>query len=314
MSITSTLYNKLAPTSLKNGFFYINLFIGIYSYIFSHTSFSSFVMIIIAIIFIRRFVFIALDSDLILSYYEKYGKKVDELRGQVVWITGASSGIGEGLALELAKAKVKLALSAPTEDELKEVKQKCLETGKLSEEDVLVVPFDMTDYSKHEWAFSTVKEHFGKVDVLVSNAGRTQRARWENIELEVDKALFDLNVFSLINLARIVTRHFVSVGGGRHVITSSLSGVLGTPFLSSYVASKHALHGYFESLRAERGAQGISINILCPGPVESNIEASAFHENLDDKSVIERKPRIMKTARCARLYAIAMANDVKEML
>ncbi|RXG61962.1 Dehydrogenase/reductase SDR family member 7 [Armadillidium vulgare] len=247
MSITSTIYNKLAPTSLKNGFFYINLFIGIYSYIFSHTSFSSFVMIIIAIIFIRRFVFIALDSDLILSYYEKYGKKV-----------------------ELAKAK---------------------KTGKLSEEDVLVVPFDMTDYSKHEWAFSTVKEHFGKLDVLVSNAGRTQRARWENIELEVDKTLFDLNVFSLINLARIVTRHFVSVGGGRHVIMSSVAGVLGTPFSSSYAASKHALHlkGYFESLRAERGAQGISINILCPGPVESNIEASAFHEKLDDMKNLSRR-------------------------
>ena len=81
-----------------------------------------------------------------------------------------------------------------------------------------------------------------QIDILVSNAGRSQRAQWENIDTEVDKQLFELNVFSLVALARKVTHHFLATGGGHHVITSSTAGKMGPPFSGSYGASKHALH------------------------------------------------------------------------
>ena len=83
---------------------------------------------------------------------------------------------------------------------------------------------------------------FSQIDILVSNAGRSQRAQWENIDTEVDKQLFELNVFSLVALARKVTHHFLATGGGHHVITSSAAGKMGPPFSGSYGASKHALH------------------------------------------------------------------------
>ncbi|MCL4137352.1 UNVERIFIED_CONTAM: hypothetical protein GTU68_057523 [Idotea baltica] len=188
-----------------------------------------------------RFVFLPADCDMILQYYEYFGKNVDSLNGEVIWITGASSGIGEALALTLAKGKVKLALSARSEDLLHKVKERCIEIGNLDSEDVLVVPLDMTDYDKHESAFSTVLKHFGKVSSANRSAYGPQRAQWERIETSVDEALFYVNTFGLLRLARRATLHFVSVGGGSHVVMSSVAGRMGVPMSASYTGSKHAL-------------------------------------------------------------------------
>ncbi|RXG54540.1 Dehydrogenase/reductase SDR family member 7 [Armadillidium vulgare] len=114
-----------------------------------------------------------------------------------------------------------------------------------------------------------------------------------------------------MNLARIVTKHFVSVGGGKHVVLSSVAGLVGTAFSASYTGSKHALIGYFETLRAEKGAHGVSINIICPGPVESNLDNLLLYEKLDEKVETHRKGKMMSSKRCAELCVAVMANDVK---
>jgi len=234
------------------------------------------------------------------------------LTGQVVWITGASSGIGEFLAYELANCNCKLVLSARREDELQRVKAECVKRSMLTENDVLVLPMDVTITSKHQEMFQQVLDHFGSLDVLVNNAGRTQRAKWECIDLEVDRQLFHLNVFSVVALTRVVLPHFLDRNKGQVVVMSSAAGKMGVPGSASYTGSKHALHGYMECLRAERA--NIAITLLCPGPVFSNLLQTAFTEKPDEVygQVWGSKDRRMATDRCARLCAVAIAHKVDE--
>lgn len=167
------------------------------------------------------------------------------LRGKVVWVTGASSGIGKGLAICLAKNGVKLVLSARREDELEKVKQDCLNLSSklLSKDDILVLKMDMLEISKQEEHFETVINHFGGLDVLVNNAGRSQRAPWELVELSVDRELFELDVFSVINLCRIAVKYFDKINKRGHLaVTSSGAGIVGVPFSPSYCGAKHAIH------------------------------------------------------------------------
>lgn len=161
----------------------------------------------------------------------------------MVWITGASSGIGKSLGIVLARHGVKLCLSARREDELEKVKLECLAGSSLKPADILVLKMDMLQTDKHEDYFDQVIKHFGQVDVLVNNAGRSQRALWQNIELQVDRELFDLDVFSIVNLTRVYVRYVEKNKLEGHVaVTSSTAGLLGVPNSCSYVGAKHAIH------------------------------------------------------------------------
>lgn len=114
--------------------------------------------------------------------------------------------------------------------------------GLLTDRDILVIPLDVTDTSTHATAFDRAVRHFGHVDVLYNNAGRSQRAFWEDIDLEVDKEMFNLNVFGVVNLSRIAVAHFKKRGSGIVAVNSSIAGVLGVPFSGTYTGSKHAIH------------------------------------------------------------------------
>lgn len=281
------------------------LFIGLCS------SYVSCLYLIAALAFVR-YIVIPAECDLVLGFLRKFGKPVDSLKGQVVWITGSSSGIGRALAIRLAKAGVKLAISARSVESLKEVKQRCIETGGVKDDDVLVLPLDMIQYDQHQPAFDAVIKHFGELDILVSNAGRSQRGRWEMIEVDVDRELFELNVFSLVSLSRIVTRYFLGKGRGHHVVTSSTAGKLGAPLSASYTGSKHALQGYFECLRMEKAGRGLDITMFCPGPVDSNLLNVCFTENKGKALGQQFRGARMPTDHCAELFAIAIANKVTE--
>lgn len=163
------------------------------------------------------------------------------LKGKVVWITGASSGIGKQLALLMAKNGVKLCLSARNVDRLDAVKMECLKLGKrLQPNDVLVLQMDMLDLDSHQKKFDKVMKHFGQIDVLVNNAGRSQRALFRDIHTVVDRDVFELDVFSVVNLSRIYVRKFN--GRGHIAITSSSVGMISVPNSASYTAAKHAIH------------------------------------------------------------------------
>lgn len=158
-----------------------------------------------------------------------------------MWITGSSSGIGKQLALVLAKNNVKLCLTARTIDRLEAVKVECLKLGKrLQPNDILVLKMDMLDLDSHQKHFDKVIKHFGQIDVLVNNAGRSQRAQFRDIHIAVDRDVFELDVFSVINLSRIYVRQ--CDGRGHIAITSSSVGLISVPNSASYTAAKHAIH------------------------------------------------------------------------
>ncbi|ODM94857.1 Dehydrogenase/reductase SDR family member 7 [Orchesella cincta] len=261
---------------------------------------------------------LSIDADLLTIIYTYFGKSLDgTFADKVVWVTGASSGIGEAVSKELAKHRTKIVISARRVDELNRVKRECLElSNSLTDADILVLPLDMTDYSSHQSAFKKVLDHFGRLDILVSNAGRSQRANWEEIETEVDKQLFDLNVFSLLALSRIVLKYFYRVGKGHLVVMSSVAGKNGIPFSASYTASKYALHGYFACLRNEIASKNIAIpvTLICPGPVFSGFLKEAFTAKKDQKfgQDVPSTHKRMSAQRCSYLTLTAIANELEE--
>ncbi|BFZ07740.1 hypothetical protein BsWGS_10779 [Bradybaena similaris] len=255
------------------------------------------------------------DGDLLLMFKAKYGKQPDSLAGKVAWITGASSGIGEYIAYSLAEAGSRLVLSARRKEELDKVKQKCLQRGrgKLSEDDVLVLPLDAVAFDTHKAAVQKVLDTFHRIDVLVNNAGRSQRSPWMEVELDVDRLLFELNVLGPVSLTQQVLPHMIQRRQGQIVVISSLVGKIGGPMVRSYTGSKHAVHGYFESLRTEMGEHNIDVTIVCPGPVVSNI-ANAVVAGTTDGVVQKRivAQHSMPTERCAHLTTVAIANKMYE--
>ncbi|KAK8400640.1 hypothetical protein O3P69_002447 [Scylla paramamosain] len=260
-----------------------------------------------------RFVIVPLDCDAVLKFHELFGKQPESLKGKVVWITGASSGIGAALAVRLARAGARLALSARSVEKLISVKQHCLGTGGVTEEQVVVVPLDLVQYDQHQAAFNTVLHHFGELDVLVNNAGRSQRGCWEEIHLDVDKELFEVDVFSTIALSRLVCKYFLEQGRcGHFAITSSVAGKFGVPMSGSYTAAKHALHGYFECLRTEKLGRGLTISMVCPGPVVSGLDEAWFTEQQGKKLNEKRTGKMMSAERCAELFAVTLANHLPE--
>ena len=239
------------------------------------------------------------DCDLFLAVLPyKTSEKV--FANKVIWVTGASSGIGASLAEELTAGGAQVVISARRVNELEEVADKCALVGLRP----LVVPFDATDFNEHAKSFEIILQKFGRVDSLVLNAGRAQRATAMDTTLADTKGLFDLNFLSFVNLAKIVVPTMTSrPSGGQVVIVSSLSGRLGTPTASSYSATKYALHGYFDALRTEVNYENVNIQIVCPGPVVSEISKHAIRSDNGKASPEEKK---MPTARCTYLMAKGM--------
>lgn len=163
----------------------------------------------------------------------------------MVWITGASSGIGRELAKVLAKNGVRLVLSARNMRELETTKQECLSLaqGALQPDDILVLPLDMLKMAFHQDSFNRVISHFRALDILVNNAGRSQRAEWNKIDINVDRELFELDVFSVMHLSRLAVTYFEQNSiSGQLAVTSSTAGLIGAPNSASYTGAKHALH------------------------------------------------------------------------
>ncbi|KAJ7390398.1 Dehydrogenase/reductase SDR member 7 [Desmophyllum pertusum] len=264
------------------------------------------------------------DGDYTLLIYEKLGQDpAIALRGKVVWITGASSGIGEYLAYELAKYGCKLILSARRTAELERVKENCaaIATGFDSkfnkDQDILVLPLDLTKFSTHEELTQDVLKHFGKVDILVNNGGRGQRSLMKKTPLEVERALLDLNTVGTISLTKAVLPHMIARHDGQIVVVSSVLGKYGIPYHSTYCASKHALQGYFDSTRIELAEHNIHVQTVIPGPIKSNIARYAFTDviNVEFKDSPKFSDKIinMPTERCAKLMAVGMANKLDEI-
>lgn len=195
---------------------------------------------------------------------------------KVAWITGASSGLGEALAKEFASQKAKLVLSARREQELQRVKKECEKF--ISGENILVVPLDVTELSGIDSGFQKVIQKFGRIDILVNNAGVSQRSFIAETPLAVERKIMEINYFGTIAMTKAVLSVMRKQKNGHLVVISSLMGKFGYYRRSSYCASKHALHGYFEALRMEEFENNIHVSIICPGYIRTGVSLNAVTE------------------------------------
>lgn len=201
-----------------------------------------------------------------------------------VWITGASSGIGEALSLAFAQQGAQLILSARNEKELNRVAALCYEAGAAS---VLVQPLDLEQHANIPGIVENVLRQTGKVDVLINNGGISQRSLAKDTALEVDKRLMNVNYFGAIALTKALLPSMLTHQLGHIATITSLTGKFGSPLRSTYAASKHALHGFFDSLRAELGNTPIQITLLCPGFIRTNVSLNALTADGSKQGVMD---------------------------
>ncbi len=188
------------------------------------------------------------------------------LKEKVVWITGASSGIGEALAYKMSAEGAKLILSSRRIAELERVKHNCAHAG-----NVYILPLDLTDSKNLEAKVPAAIALFGHIDMMVHNGGISQRAVVAETDIAVHREVMELNYFSYIILTKAILPHFIERCSGYFVVTSSVMGKFGTPKRAAYAAAKHALHGYFDCLRAEVNKYGIKVTVLTPGYIHTPI-------------------------------------------
>ena len=208
-------------------------------------------------------------------------------KDQVIWITGASSGIGEALVIEFAKREARLILSARNEKALHDLADRT----QLAKLDVLVLPFDLYNTFNASGLAAEVINKFGKIDILINNGGFSQRSSVLETSEIIDRQLMEVNYFSAINLSKAVLPYMKRQKEGHIVVISSIAGKFGFYLRSSYSAAKHALHGFFESFRMETESFGIKTLIVCPGKIKTNISINAVnshgakHNQLDPSHV-----------------------------
>jgi short-subunit dehydrogenase len=227
-----------------------------------------------------------------------------------IWITGASSGIGEALAHAFYQAGAVLILSARREDELKRVQAAC---G--GEKVTCVLPMDVTDAAALPEKTAAALAFAGGVDILVLNAGITQRSRTRETDESVYRRLMEVNFFASEALARAVLPSMLAQKSGHIVVISSVAGKIGVPMRSGYSASKFALHGFFEALRAEEERNGIHVTMVCPGYIQTDISLSALrgdgrrHSKMDSEIA-----HGMPAEECARKILRGVAGKKKEIV
>jgi len=194
-----------------------------------------------------------------------------EVNNKIVWITGASSGIGEALCYELNKAGAKLIISSRSSDSLYQVKQKCAK----SQIDVHVLPLDLENTAELPDKAKSALTIFGRIDIIIHSGGVSQRSLAMDTNLDVAQKIMNINFWGTVALTQAVIPSMLSNKEGQIVIISSLVGKFGTKYRSAYSASKHALHGYFDSLRSEIDPK-IGICIICPGFIKTNVTINAL--------------------------------------
>lgn len=227
-----------------------------------------------------------------------------KLSDKVIWITGASSGIGEQLVYQLVEMNNKIIISARRESELERVKSSC---PLKFQDDIHILPLDLSDLDSLDVIANQAIKLHGKVDVLFNNGGISQRSMVKDTLFEVDQRLINVNFLSTVKLTKKVLPGMIKNNGGHIVLTSSLVGKFGTPFRSSYAASKHALHGFYEALAAESSGNNIFVTLFCGGYIRTNISYNAItgdgksHNQLDDN---QAKGKTAKEAAKAMIRAV----------
>ena len=231
-----------------------------------------------------------------------------DFKNKIVWVTGASSGIGEEIALQLAEKGAKLILSARNSGRLEEVK------SSLKGEGHMVMPLDLEDSSNFTEKAKSVIDHFGRIDVVVNNGGLSQRSTAAETALEIDRRIMEINYFGNIALTKAVLPYMQAQKSGHFVVISSISGKFGFFLRSAYSASKHALHGFYESLLLEEEDNGIGVTLICPGKINTNISVNALNGSGNTHGIMDHNQETgMSVQECVSQLLKAVESNKKEV-
>ena len=198
--------------------------------------------------------------------------KLKSLDNKVVWITGASSGLGKALARECALQGAQVVLTSRRYDELEAVR-----VGLLKPEQHLSIAADITDEAQVRHAHEQVLACKGRIDWLINNAGLSQRALIKDTTMATERAIMEVDYFSQVALTKTVLPTMLKQKSGRVVFVSSVAGLLGTQYRASYSAAKAAIHMWANSLRAEVSDQGVEVSVIFPGFVKTNVSFNALN-------------------------------------
>jgi short-subunit dehydrogenase len=190
----------------------------------------------------------------------------------VIWITGASSGIGEALTYALHEQGAKLILSSRRKEVLEDVKANCI--GDTS--DIHILPLDLAESETLPQKAQEALDIYGHINYLFNNGGISQRSEVVDTKMEVVRRVMEINFFGSVALTKAVLPSMIERQQGHIVVTSSVMGKFGTRLRSSYAASKHALHGYFDCLRQEVYDDNIAVSLVCPGYIKTNVTKNAL--------------------------------------
>lgn len=232
-------------------------------------------------------------------------------KDKVVWVTGASSGIGEALTYELSKRGARLVLSARRKEALEKVKGNCASSA---QSNIKILPLDLAAADTLKLSVEAAIQSFGRIDVLINNGGISQRGLAIETSLEVDRRIMEVNYFGAIALTKYLLPHLIQQKSGRIAVISSLTGKFGTPFRSGYAAAKHALHGFFDSLRAELWKDNIKVTLIAPGFIQTTISVSALTgDGTQLNKMDDAQSNGMPVAKAARQIANAIASGKNEV-
>lgn len=230
-----------------------------------------------------------------------------DFNSKVVWITGASSGIGAALAREWASRGAHVILSGRDEARLGEVAADCGET--------LVLPFDVRDAAALADATAKALAWKGGVDIAVANAGVSQRSQALNTGMQVYREIIDIDLTAQIAFTQGLIGHMAERGSGNLLFISSIAGKVGVPMRTAYCAAKFGLAGYADALRAELSNKGVNVHVIYPGSIATNVSRNALTSDgskrgRSDKAIDQG----IRPEDAARTMVDAVANGEREII
>ena len=230
---------------------------------------------------------------------------------QIVWVTGASSGIGKACAESWARRGATVVLSARKAETLDAVASPLKDNGA----DVHVVTLDLSNSDSLQAVAQHVEEKIGPVDVMVHCGGISQRSKAIETALDVDRRVMEIDYFGTLALTKALLPGMVKRGRGHFVVVTSLMGLFSSPLRSGYCGAKHALHGFFESLRAEHHDDGLKVTMVCPGFIRTNISLNAVVGDGSQQGTMDAKTGAGMTAeQCAERMVKAVERNKAEVL
>jgi dehydrogenase/reductase SDR family protein 7B len=229
---------------------------------------------------------------------------------KVIWITGASSGIGKALAQELSYQNALLIISARDKNSLEMVRELCK-----NPKNVWIIPLDLEKHSTFSEITQRAINVFGRIDILVNNGGISQRSLAIETQISVDKKIMEINYTGTVALTKTILPHFIDNQKGQIAVTTSIVGKFGFPYRSSYSATKQALHGFFESLRSENVSHGIKISMIIPGRVKTNISVNALDKEGNAYNEMDQGQNKGKSVtKTAKIIVSKLQIEKKEIL